>query len=510
MTFKRIPPSPTNSSDGHIHQSFEDSGIYQSYPMMSEDLGHQAMHYGSPPQYYQTASGYTSVPTHGMMIADPAMTPPPTGDEGSPFMGSPSMSAMGSPPQRLPASRARATPTQRVKRKQVRRQKTGRKDSDIGFKLEGPLSQLTASFHSTPIRDMVEWAHRSVEDRLEEVRNKNGKICRPMNAYLLYRSAYTARAKVLVGANNHQIVSKVTGSSWHMEPEDIQRKYQELARIERDNHAAAHPDYKFAPLKNNAGTRRDSGMSAIVPAHLADESGMSDMDSEFGGSTASTRLLYGSHSRANSFNSNYYDNSRDSSPFDGPDSLMIPNYIHSHSNSHWSTTSHPIGMAVVHPSALQGPVSKVEDVSFGPVSPSHEIHYDSSLAGLPGAAHHELLLPQSQMVHGLPPSDMDPRLLSQSGDVSGEPTMTTYASPSPYPAWDESAQAYLPSTSGSSMTPSPAPYPHPGMESAYLPSMHSIETREQAQAWEMARQGGIPEPAHAEYDMWCHTEPSQY
>lgn len=428
-----------------------------------------------------------------MMIADPAMTPPPTGDEGSFFMDSPSMSTMGSPPQRLPVSRARAAPTQRVKRKQVRRQKTGRKDSDIGFKLEGPLSEVTAGFHSTPVRDMVTWAHRSPEERHDEVRSKNGKICRPMNAYLLYRSAYTARAKMLVGANNHQIVSKVTGSSWHMEPDEVQRKYQDLARIERDNHAAAHPEYKFAPLKNNAGTRRDSGRSSIAPAHLADESGLSDMDSEFGGSTASNRLMYGSHSRANSFNSNYYDHSRDSSPFDGPDSVMIPNYIQHH--SHWSNTSHPTGMPVVHPGSMQGPVSKVED-SFGPISPSPEIHYETSLAGLPGAAHHELLLPQSQMMHGLPPADMDPRLL----EVSAEPTM----------AWDESTQTYFPVTSAQSMSASPAPYPHPGMESAYLPSMHSIEAREQAQAWELARQNqGIPEPT-AEYDMWCHNEPSQY
>ncbi|CAG7938313.1 unnamed protein product [Penicillium salamii] len=499
MTLKRIPPSPAQSSDGQLPQSF-DSGIYQSYPIMSEDMG-QSMQYGSPPQYYQHPGSFSNMPSHSMMMSDPVMTPPPTGDEGSPFMESPSLSSSGSPPQRVPAYRARVNGTPRVKRKQVRRQKN-RKDSDIGFKLDGPISQLTESFHTTPIRDMVAWVNRSTEERHQEVRNKNGKISRPMNAYMLYRSAYTARTKLLVGANNHQIVSKVTGLGWHMEPAEIRRKYNELARIERDNHAATHPDYKFAPLKNGAANRRDSALSSAMPSHLTDESGFSDLDSDFGGSICAPRPLYSSHSRSNSFGDSYYPASRGSSPFDGPD-MMIPNYIQP--NSHWSNTSHPASMSTMHPSSLPT-VSKVEDISFGPVSPPQDVSYESALAGLPGASHHELLQPQSQiaMMSGLP-HDMDPRLLSQSSDADS--TMATYApSSSSYSAWDEPAQSFYPLTSSPSMAGTPAPYSQ-GVDS-YLPSMQ-MEGRDQS--WDLARSGHtIPEPTAGEYELWCTTEPSQY
>ncbi|CAG8177840.1 unnamed protein product [Penicillium olsonii] len=491
MTLKRIPPSPAQSSDGKLPQSF-DSGIYQSYPIMSEDMS-QSMHYGSPPQYYQPTSNFSSLPSHSVIMSDPAMTPPPTGDEGSPFMASPSLSSAGSPPQRLPAYRTRSGGTPRVKRKQVRRQKN-RKDSDIGFKLDGPISQLTEGFTSTPIRDMVAWVNRSPQARREEVRSKNGKISRPMNAYMLYRSAYTARTKLLVGANNHQIVSKVTGLGWHMEPAEIRRKYNELARIERDNHAATHPDYKFAPLKNSTN-RRDSGLSSTMPSHMTDESGFSDLDSDFG---SVHRPLYSSHSRSNSFGDSYYHDSRASSPFDGPD-MMIPNYIQQH--PHWSNTSHPVGMSHGLPT-----ISKVED-TFGPVSPPQDINYESTLAGLPGATHHELLEPQPQiqMMHGLPLGDMDPRLLTQ--DTEAESTMATYASPCSYPAWDESSTPYYPVASASSLPPTPAPYSQ-GMDS-YLPSMQNVEGREQS--WDLARHGQtIPEPTAGEYDLWCNTEPSQY
>jgi hypothetical protein len=114
--------------------------------------------------------------------------------------------------------------------------------------LQAPLSVLTKD-SETPLRDMEAWANRSVEERRMEV-TKSNKIARPMNRFMLYRSAYAERTKKWCDQNNHQIVSKLTGQSWKkLEPKEIKDYYDRLATIERENHQRAFPDYKFAPAK---------------------------------------------------------------------------------------------------------------------------------------------------------------------------------------------------------------------------------------------------------------------
>jgi len=66
---------------------------------------------------------------------------------------------------------------------------------------------------------------------------------------MLYRSAYAERTKHWGTENNHQVVSTIAGQSWPLEPKEVREMYEEYARTERDNHAAAHPGYKFSPSK---------------------------------------------------------------------------------------------------------------------------------------------------------------------------------------------------------------------------------------------------------------------
>lgn len=117
-------------------------------------------------------------------------------------------------------------------------------------KLDRPLSELTKDFDGLPIRDMERWVHRSPEERRREVEKRDGHVARPMNSFMLYRSAFAERTKQWCLQNNHQVVSSVSGASWPLEPAWIREKYNELARIERINHQAAHPGYKFSPSKN--------------------------------------------------------------------------------------------------------------------------------------------------------------------------------------------------------------------------------------------------------------------
>ncbi|KAK5134150.1 hypothetical protein LTR08_006925 [Meristemomyces frigidus] len=126
-------------------------------------------------------------------------------------------------------------------------------------KLTAPLSVLTKDL-STPCKDMDAWVHRSAETRRKEVEKRNGYVTRPMNSFMLYRSAYADRTKAWCVQNNHQVVSSVSGESWPMEPQEVRDQFNEWSKIERANHAAAHPEYKFSPSKST-NKRRKGEMS---------------------------------------------------------------------------------------------------------------------------------------------------------------------------------------------------------------------------------------------------------
>jgi hypothetical protein len=106
---------------------------------------------------------------------------------------------------------------------------------------------------------MEEWVNRSVETRQKEVEKRNGYVTRPMNSFMLYRSAYAERTKQWCVQNNHQIVSSVSGESWPLEPPAIRELYNEYAKIERINHQNAHPTYKFSPSKTPVPPRKRKG-----------------------------------------------------------------------------------------------------------------------------------------------------------------------------------------------------------------------------------------------------------
>ncbi|KAJ5374940.1 High mobility group superfamily [Penicillium concentricum] len=521
LVARPIPPTPPQSTDGHPlpEESFEGSGIYrpvyntinmsgqenngvqtqpqtQRQPQSQSQYQSQAMHYGSPPLHTTPSFPQNMPPQSIMMSGTQVTTPPPVSDESLIPMGSPTMMTPSPPWTRAPHARNK-TP---VKAAKQRRNRNRRELSDPGIKLDGPISQLTETFHTTPIKDMDAWVSRSAHERQNEVRKKNGKISRPMNSFMLYRSAYAERTKRLVGANNHQIVSKIAGLGWKLEPVEIRRKYEDLAKLERDNHAATHPDYKFSPNKPPPANRRDCSSPTIV-----DEGFFSDMDSDLGSSMGRGSSYI--HSRSQSFEEAYYDSSRDSSPF-GPDSMMTPGSVH----SSWQNTSHPNGLPAMQPDSLQGHESYAGDIHYRPTSPNQQgIGYGSSLAGLPGAAHHELLQPQlTHPSHGFPMHDMDPRLLSNSAESSGVATMagSSYAAtPGSYSTWvDETQPGFYAASSAPSMPPSTVSYAHPSMSSAYLPSMQSLEGRDST--WDMPHHESMADPTSTEFELWCSTDPN--
>lgn len=137
--------------------------------------------------------------------------------------------------------------------------KVGKADKPKTPKLTAPLSILTKDYAHIPVRNMKEWVERPPDVRKKEVEKRNGYVTRPMNSFMLYRSAYAERTKQWCLQNNHQIVSSVSGESWPMEPAEVRDMYNELAKIERINHQNAHPTYKFSPSKTTIPPKRKKG-----------------------------------------------------------------------------------------------------------------------------------------------------------------------------------------------------------------------------------------------------------
>ena len=134
--------------------------------------------------------------------------------------------------------------------------KTKGKGASSVSRLSGPLSELTKD-SEIPVKDIEAWVTRSAAERVEESKKRKGHIARPMNSFMLYRSAYAERTKGWCKQNNHQVVSSVAGESWPLESDELRDQFNEWARIERDNHAKAFPDYKFSPSKTSLRKRQE-------------------------------------------------------------------------------------------------------------------------------------------------------------------------------------------------------------------------------------------------------------
>jgi hypothetical protein len=160
--------------------------------------------------------------------------------------------------------------------KKARRPHANKADKLKIPKLTAPLSKLTEGYQDIPVKDMKAYVNRSSEERREEAETK-GKIPRPMNSFMLYRSAYAERTKHWGEQNNHQVVSSVTGQSWPLETVEIRNAYNEYAKIERANHQMAHPEYKFSPSKAQTSTKKRK-QSDELESELSD---LSETDDEW-------------------------------------------------------------------------------------------------------------------------------------------------------------------------------------------------------------------------------------
>lgn len=119
--------------------------------------------------------------------------------------------------------------------------------------------------------DIDAYVNRSVDVRQQEVKGtKDGKIKRPMNAFMLYRKGFQNRIKEHQKNENHQGVSKVAGDGWGLEDEHVRNQFNQWSQIERQMHAAAFPHYKFKPIKTNKASTEPGNVSEGDESELED------------------------------------------------------------------------------------------------------------------------------------------------------------------------------------------------------------------------------------------------
>lgn len=261
--------------------------------------------------------------------------------------------------------------------------------------LTAPLSELTKAFKAIPIRDMEAWVNRPAEVRWKEVEKRNGYIARPMNSFMLYRSAFAERTKQWCTQNNHQVVSSVSGESWPMESAEVRNRYNEYARIERENHQHAHPGYKFSPSKpNNASKKRKPANAEVEASETSELDGLEydwhDADGVFHAANGSRRPA-----RAG--------------PATDGDALAVdprprpfPSGVGAHQSSYEATNPGKPAPSVMEPHDLYGYYYQtevypnvdapfIEDVRMQKTEvPEPSLGEYHGLVGLPGAGHHDL------------------------------------------------------------------------------------------------------------------------
>jgi len=277
--------------------------------------------------------------------------------------------------------------------------------------LSGPLSELTKDMDNIPVKDTEAWVNRSLEVRRQEAA-KDQFVKRPSNSFILYRSAYADRARNFQKSANHQIVSSLAGESWAMEPPEIRKKYDAWAKLERENHAKAFPEYKFQPQTNKASARKRKGRAEDS------EEDESDLESDYAyNSRASSRPLKSKKAKSTYRESSYTPSGTSLDEYDAPNIYHQSSHQMVNPGKPLPAGLNQLGGAQYYQTTNQrySGHGYVEDVFVHPTDVPAGYHQPGApVIGIPGAYHHELQGDNGELPMGAVsmPTQIDPMLAS--------------------------------------------------------------------------------------------------
>ncbi|KAL8917167.1 MAG: hypothetical protein Q9172_005959 [Xanthocarpia lactea] len=391
--FQNGPPTYQDGLNFGLHEASQGATMYPNPPGAYQALTPAQANYTTTP--YQFSSSPTpEISDHGersQRTRNGRSAP----RDGSPSLGNGSQASESPRPKRA------------AKKSKI--------DAVSEASIKAPLSQQCLQ---VPVVDVFSKVNRSIEERQEEARRDN-KIKRPSNSFMLYRSAYGDRVKALYPQNNHQIISRICGASWKMETADVTEKFKMYYEMEKENHAKAHPTYKFSPAKSSPNRKRRGTGDTSDEEELASELG--DFDSEYrprGGRRSrpaktprtGTPTSYPIHPSVNNYQ-----------PY-----MITPNMGYANQSTwQFSNPGKPMPLPMNGPlddrywqTTIQQRAPNVEDVFVHRlVEAQTQMPTSQALIGLPGGSHEELLGVDS--TDNSPSPQVDPLLLNYDGSFEG-------------------------------------------------------------------------------------------
>jgi hypothetical protein len=405
----------------------------------------------------------------------------------------------GGMPPRAPSLAGKGSAADKGKVLKERRSREGlraeKADKSSTPVITAPLSELTKDMTHIPIKDMDAWVNRPIDVRRSEVARKNGKIARPMNSFMLYRSAYAERTKEWCAQNNHQVVSRASGQSWPLEPPEVREKFELLAIIERDNHQKAHPEYKFAPNKNQTSPKK----KRVLDEDEASDA--NDPESDLQSTPRSRKRIKIGRSHE----------SRDTTPFENQD--LAQGHVYSQPPWQMENPGRPVPalspperthylQSTIHPNVM---ASHAEEMRYSKLAlPEVQYHPTATLAGIPGSIHHDLLQTYSNATtpSQVDDSQVDPQLLTVDHGAGDPDEAYGVFGHCQYTLWqsENGNSVYLPVPSALT-----ANSPHYVYGLSCYPMMQPMEDGHSI--WDINHEE-INTGAGKEFDQWLNAQPS--
>ncbi|KAI0090033.1 hypothetical protein BDY19DRAFT_1003800 [Irpex rosettiformis] len=86
-------------------------------------------------------------------------------------------------------------------------------------------------------------------------KRKEGHIPRPRNAFMFFRSDLCRSGRI--HERDHRQISRIAGHLWQKMSDELKMPFHHLAAIEKQQHKARYPGYKYAPIyKTKSGKKR--------------------------------------------------------------------------------------------------------------------------------------------------------------------------------------------------------------------------------------------------------------
>ncbi|KAJ7598756.1 hypothetical protein C8J56DRAFT_1020457 [Mycena floridula] len=104
-----------------------------------------------------------------------------------------------------------------------------------------PVPVLSDKFHDPPCPELTAATPHSSRQK------SDGKIRRPRNAFIFYRSVFYKRIKSGAASIDQNHLSKQAGISWNSLSHAEQAPFHVMAEAEKNRYTVLYPDYKYSP-----------------------------------------------------------------------------------------------------------------------------------------------------------------------------------------------------------------------------------------------------------------------